>query len=211
MELEKLREIFKDGTVDPEVVHRIALKVVDVFGTGEKKVRFRSSSNAEDQLEFNGAGLYRSVGACVADDLDEDDDGPSRCDPDDQGEDGVAKSLKQVWASLWNFRAFEEREYFQIPHREVGMAVLVSEAFPDELANGVSFTGNPAVRGDRRFLVNSQIGDTTVVFTDPGVIAEKTVLEMVDGQVANIIRVNAPLSHDNASAYPEYRINTEDA
>jgi hypothetical protein len=175
--------------VDPELVRTIALKVVSVFGTGEKKVRFRSSSNAEDQLEFNGDGLYRSVGGCVADDLDEDDAGPSQCDPDDNGEDGVAKSLKQVWASLWNYRAYEKRKFFRIPHQEVHMAVLISEAFPDELVNGVAFTGNPDVIGDRKFLINAQFGDTPVVFTDPGVTAEKDVLVLEDGGVTEILRI----------------------
>ncbi len=191
VELARLRDIIEDGDVDAGVVRSIAVRIVSVFGTGTKKVRFRSSSNAEDQLEFNGAGLYRSVSGCAADDLDVGDGGPSRCDPSDPREDGVGRSLKAVWASLWNFRAYEERDFFQIPHGETAMAILVSEAFPDELANGVSFTGNPAVRGDRRFVVNAQVGDTPVVFTDPGVVAEKSVLEMAGGQVERIIRARA--------------------
>ncbi len=189
VELARLREIIEDGAVDPGVVRAIALKVVRVFGTAKRKVRFRSSSNAEDQLEFNGAGLYRSVSGCAADDLDSGDNGPSQCDPTDPREDGIARSLKAVWASLWNYRAFEEREFFRIPHADVHMAVLVSEAFPDELANGVAFTGNPDVVGDRNFLINVQLGDTPVVFTDPGVIAEKDILVFEDGVITNILRV----------------------
>src|SRR6185295_6835098 len=132
-----------------------------------------SSSNTEDVLDFNGAGLYSSTSVCLADEQDSDTKGPSLCDANDAKEHGVARGLRTVWASLWNFRGYEEREYYQIPHSHARMAVLVSEGFPDELANGVAFTGNPAVRGDRRFVINAQYGDTAVVFTDPGVVAEK--------------------------------------
>ncbi len=190
--LEALRQTLeKDGVVDPLLVKSLAQRVEDVFGTVKKAIRCRSSSNAEDLLEFNGAGLYSSTGACAADDLDDDRLGPSACDPGQEGERGLARGLKRVWASLWNFRAYEEREYYQIPHLNTKMAVLISEAFPDELANGVAFTGNPALRGDRRFLVNAQLGDNEVVFTNPGVVAEKDVLEMANGRVAKISRVRA--------------------
>ncbi|MBI4602973.1 MAG: hypothetical protein HY721_13530 [Planctomycetes bacterium] len=188
--LEDLRKLIeRDGVVDPELVASLARRVREVFGSVERPVRCRSSSNAEDLLEFNGAGLYSSTSACAADDLDVGTGGPSICDPQEEDERGLARGLKRVWASLWNFRAYEEREYYQIPHSKVRMAVLVSDAFPDELANGVAFTGNPAVRGDHRFLVNAQLGDVEVVFTDPKVVAEKDVLEMVDGRVAGIVRV----------------------
>ncbi|MBI4583270.1 MAG: hypothetical protein HY717_04525 [Planctomycetes bacterium] len=190
--LESWRDLIeKDGVVDPEVVKDIIFKILAVFGDPNKPVRCRSSSNAEDLLEFNGAGLYSSKGGCPADDLDADDLGPSRCDAAELDEDGVEEALKVVWASLWNFRAFEEREYFQVPHSKAKMAVLVSEAFPDELANGVAFTGNPTLRGDRRFVINAQAGDLSVVFTDPKVVAEKDILEMKDGQVTGIIRARA--------------------
>jgi len=71
------------------------------------------------------------------------------------------------------------------------MAVLSSEAFPDELSNGVAFTGNPSLKGDRRFLINAQVGDIEVVFPDPGVVPEKNVLELTDGKVTNILRVRS--------------------
>ncbi len=191
-DLERLREIIEDnGLVDEADVQLIARRVQEIYGRTDKKVRFRSSSNVEDLLEFNGAGLYTSTGGCAGDDLDGDSTGPSVCDAFDLKEDGVAKSLKRVWASLWNYRAFEEREYYQIPHVKTRMAVLSSEAFPDEAANGVAFTGNPSLKGDRRFLINAQLGDIEVVFPDPGVVPEKDVLELTDGKVTNILRVRA--------------------
>ena len=54
----------------------------------------------------------------------------------------MARALKVVWASLWNFRAYEERAFFGgAAGRSSTMGVLVSRAFTDELANGVAFTG----------------------------------------------------------------------
>ncbi len=192
-ELEKLRNLIRsdDSKVDPALVQTLALRVVTVFGSGNLRVRFRSSSNSEDLLEFNGAGLYNSTTVCAADDLDAGTAGPSRCDATEPEERGIARAMKLVYASLWNFRAFEERDYYSIPHSEVRMAITVSEAFPDELANGVSFTGNPTLAGDRRFLINAQVGDNEVVFPDPGVVAEKDILEVQNGQVTEIIRARA--------------------
>jgi hypothetical protein len=65
----------------------------------------------------------------------------SRAAPLDEG-------LKIVWASLWDFGAFEEREYYQIDHSDIAMGVLVSTQYEDEQANGVAFTGNPTVKDD---------------------------------------------------------------
>ena len=58
-----------------------------------QSLRYRSSTNNEDLPGFNGAGLYDS----------------KTQDPDETEEDGIDKSLKQVFASLWTFRAFTER------------------------------------------------------------------------------------------------------
>jgi hypothetical protein len=189
-ELERLREIIEDdGVVDRATVRSLAAKVATLFGSTTRTVRYRSSSNAEDLLEFNGAGLYRSTSVCAADDLDANDQGPSRCDATEDDERGAARGLKVVWASLWNFRAYEEREYYRIPHREVFMAVLVSEGFPDEISNGVAFTGNPDVVTDRRYLINAQVGDISVVLPEPGILPEKVLLGMNEGAVESILRV----------------------
>jgi hypothetical protein len=93
-----------------------------------------------------------------------------------------------VWASLWNYRAWEEREYYGIDHTAADMAILVTPAFPDELVNGVAFTGNPADPTSQALLVNSQVGDTSVVSPDPGVLPERVLLRVADGGVTDIVR-----------------------
>ncbi|HVR75042.1 MAG TPA: FG-GAP-like repeat-containing protein [Planctomycetota bacterium] len=181
-------KIEAEGSVPAELVERLARRVEEVFGSSDRRVRFRSSSNIEDGLEFNGAGLYESTSACPADDLDDDDAGPSRCDAASPAERGIAKALKRVWASLWNARACEERAYYGIDHSSAAMGVLVSIAYGTEKANGVAFTGNPAIPGNRDYTVTAQMGEASVVSPDPGTRAERSILEVLDGKVVRIIR-----------------------
>lgn len=187
--LDDLRERMRGkGRVSEELVSRLTVRMEEVFGSLAVMVRFRSSSNVEDALEFNGAGLYDSTGSCAADTIDQDTVGPSRCDPSRETERPVERAVKKVWASLWNFRAFEEREYYGIPQQSAAMAILVSRAFLDEAANGVAVTGNPSNPLDRRYLVTSQVGEFSVVSPEPGVVAARDVLEMAEGEVARIFR-----------------------
>lgn len=104
-----------------------------------RRLRFRSSTNVEDSGVFVGAGLYDSYSGCLADDLDDDEVGPSHCDPDQPNERGVFRALRRVFASFYNLNAVIERLRHGVDEEEVGMAVLVHYSFPDEIeaANGV--------------------------------------------------------------------------
>ena len=88
-----------------------------------KRPRFRSSSNAEDLAEFNGAGLYDSKTGIPGD-----------------SKKTVENAIKTVWASLWNDRAFSEREFFNSNQQTVYTGILVHESFPEEISNGVVVT-----------------------------------------------------------------------
>ncbi len=162
-------EIVEQGVVDPAVLELVRDRARATFGSDTIMLRFRSSSNAEDSLAFNGAGLYASASGCP---LDVDRDAPSSmCDPSDKGK-PVDRAIKKVWASLWGQPAFEEREYYQMDHLQVGMGMLINPRFSGEAANGVAFTGNPTDITDPRFTINVQLGETPVVDGTPGVVAE---------------------------------------
>ncbi len=180
-------EMVQRGKVDPALLNELRARIPAVFGDDESMVRFRSSSNAEDGLEFNGAGLYLSESGCALD-ADGSSGGASACDAD-KGRRPLDRALKLVWASLWGFGAFEEREFYQIDHRDVAMGVLVSTRYEDEKANGVAFTGNPTVPNDGRYTINAQLGEVDVVSPPPGTIAELDRLTVSDGEVVAIDRI----------------------
>jgi len=177
--------------VDPALVAALAGRIREVFGSTTARVRFRSSSNVEDALEFSGAGLYSSTTVCANDSQDDDRSGPSRCDASQEEERTIERGLLLVWASLYSDRGVAERDWYQIPQDTASMAILVSEAFPDERANGVAFTGNPQDSLDGRYLVNAQMGDEAVVGNDPLLIPERDYLTIQDGRVTKIERDRA--------------------
>ena len=190
--LESFRDhIEDDSRIDAGLVEVLALRAFEVFGENRARVRCRSSSNVEDILEFNGAGLYDSTSACAADDVDNDERGPSLCDATRDSERGFPRALRRVWGSLWNFRAYEERAYYGLPQEQAAMGIFVSRAYVDERANGVAFTGNPARAEDRRFLVTAQLGEESVVDPEPGVSVEKSLLEMSSEGLVELVRAEA--------------------
>jgi pyruvate,water dikinase len=188
--LDSLRSAMKDAPVSPSLLSAIGERIVSTFGSDKVMARFRSSSNAEDSLDFSGAGLYTSASGCLADDLDGDKEGPSHCDPSEADEKPVAKALAKVWGSLWNMEAFEERSFYSIDHSKAFMGVLVNPRTKDEQANIVAFSGNPTTPNDSRWLVNAQIGALDVVGAPPGVFPERDLLTIEGGKVVAIDRVS---------------------
>jgi phosphoenolpyruvate synthase/pyruvate phosphate dikinase len=83
----------------------------------------RSSTNAEDLPNFNGAGLYSTV-------------------PNVRDEEKLIEAIKIVWASIWNFEAYEARERAGIDHAKVYAAVLIQEGINADSA-GVLITTDP--------------------------------------------------------------------
>jgi hypothetical protein len=146
--------------VSPALLDELTTRLTAEFPA--TRMKFRSSTNAEDLEHFTGAGLYTSAAGAVGD--------PAR---------PLDVAIKTVWASMWNFRAFEERDYAGIDHEQVAMAVLVNPAYIDELANGVAITANifdPRPGAEDAFYVNAQAGDLSVVLPDPGITADQLLL-----------------------------------
>ncbi len=153
--LAAVRQTVLDAPVDPALLEVVERWIDDRFGT--QRVRLRSSSNAEDLTGFGGAGLYTSTSAELG--------SPER---------SVADALRTVWASLYNARAYDERELAGIDHRAVAMGVLVHEAFLSERANGVAISRDilDPIRSDIYYM-NAQIGEASVTNPAPGVITEE--------------------------------------
>jgi pyruvate,water dikinase len=162
--LDSLAYLVSHAPVDGAFAMKLDARVAEVFG--EAKVRLRSSTNAEDLPDFSGAGLYESKSAYAS------------------GEDAASERIGKVWASVWGFKAFEERRLWSIDHLAVRMGVAVNPAIDDEQANGVLITQNitnPSVVG---MYVNVQLGEVSVTNPEDGALPEVfSILPAPDGGV----------------------------
>lgn len=153
--LEQIRQLILTAPLDPQLSQMLTDLLRQYYGTA--RVRMRSSSNAEDLPGFNGAGLYSSTSASLVD-----SDYP------------VADALRQVWASLYSNRGYDERVLMNVDQLQVAMGVLIHPAFPEERANGVVISRNIAdiTRGDI-YTFNVQRGEAAVTNPAPGVTSDQ--------------------------------------
>lgn len=132
-------------------------------------IRCRSSTNNEDLEGFSGAGLYNS-----------------HTHRPDEGH--LSNTVRRVWASMWNERAWDEREFYRVDHLVAAMGVLCHPNQDDELANGVAVSKNiidPAWTG---YYVNAQLGESLVTNPDPNAIAEEFLIARLLGNTTYTIQ-----------------------
>ena len=186
--LTRLRRSIRDGEF-PDGLRGEIGDLQDEF-PDTTSIRCRSSTNNEDLPAFNGAGLYDSV----------------THNPD---EGHLEKSIKQVFASLWNLRAFEAREFHRVDHKAAAMGVLLHPNFSGEKANGVAASenvfitlGGPA----DAYYVNAQFGEELVTNPD-GHLPEELLLSKDADFTVSVVR-RSSLAEDGAAVLSDAHIAT---
>ena len=144
-------------------------------------LRFRSSTNVEDSVDFVGAGLYDSFSGCLGDAIDADDQGPCACDPNRRTERDIFQAIRQVYAGFYNDNAYLERLRRDLNEADVGMAVVVHHSFPDEieLANGVATVERKGTGANTYITLVSQQGAVSVTNPQDGSIPEEVAITIL--------------------------------
>ena len=119
--LVQLRQTIEAAEFDPKLKQVVLQKVAREYAG--KGLFVRSSSNSEDLPNFSGAGLYTTV-------------------PNVRGDEQLIDAIRKVWASLWNFEAYEARERAGVDHSKIFMAVLLQEGINSE-SSGVIISTDP--------------------------------------------------------------------
>lgn len=146
-QLEEFRRRIQNGKFDPKLRKAIITKW-KMYLRGQP-VYVRSSSNAEDTGKFSGAGLYTSV-ENVTD------------------EDKIIEAVKTVWASVWNFKAYEARERNFVDHEDTNMGVLIQVGVTMD-NGGVMITKDPFDKYNRGAVYISATWGHNIAVTSEGV------------------------------------------
>ena len=185
--LDEFRDKIRDGEL-PTWMFDALSDLQNSFPQGTS-IRCRSSTNNEDLPGFNGAGLYTSK-------------------TQHPHEGHIQKSIKQVYASLWNLRAFDERDFYRVDHFVTSMGVLCHPNYEDEKANGVGVSIDPLYNTENTFYLNTQVGE--LLITNPGsnTIPEEILLDQEAGAEIDFVLIQGSnlLPGDSVMLSEVYRL-----
>jgi len=164
--LAAMRERIRAGKVNDGLRAAIIRKVSAEYAG--KGLFVRSSSNVEDLPNFSGAGLYDTV-------------------PNVRDGEKLLEAVKTVWASLWNFEAYEARERAGVDHSLSYMAVLIQEGVNADSA-GVLITADPFDSDNRGAIYISAKRGLGIKVVEGRRIPEQVIYEPRGGAVRVLTR-----------------------
>ncbi|MFK7742340.1 MAG: PEP/pyruvate-binding domain-containing protein [Planctomycetota bacterium] len=192
--LKSFRKAIKKGAMPKSMMAALA-EVQAQFPDGAS-IRCRSSTNNEDLEGFSGAGLYDSF-----------------THRPDEGH--LGKSIRQVFASLWNFRAFEEREFYRIDHMQAAMGVVLHRNQKGEKVNGVAVAKDVLYQGQHEgmllYYVNSQSGEDLVTNPNEFSVPEELLLSPRNPGRDRIVQRSNRIAPEQQLLSPEHRQQLRDA
>ncbi|MBC8032452.1 MAG: PEP/pyruvate-binding domain-containing protein [Pyrinomonadaceae bacterium] len=175
--LVELRERVQQAKFDDALRAKILKRVAQQFAG--KGLFVRSSSNSEDLPKFSGAGLYNTV-------------------PNVRGDQQLIDAIKTVWASLWNFEAYEARERASVDHSKIFMAVLIQEGINSE-SSGVMITADPFDKDNKEAIYISAKRGLGIKVVEGKRVAEQIIFR----QRANAIQVLTRSDEDSLLTFDE--------
>ena len=193
-ELARIRKIIETMPLLPAFEKELTARMREAFGAdGTYAVFVRSDTNAEDLPEFTGAGLNLTV-------------------PNQVGYKDITQSLRDVWASPFEERAWNWRSRILRASSNVYPSVLLLRSVPSD-KSGVIATVNLET-GENDITVNVSEGVSAVV---DGGVAESLLLkpdgtvrllEQARGTYRKVLRPeggfnNAPVSGSDAVLTPD--------
>ena len=155
-----------------------------------EKIKVRSSANAEDIPNFDGAGLHdsfaadtdkrdRPIGSCLIEEDDDEEGGEVKRKVKPKS---VGCAVKGVYASLWNKRAIEERFFARIDQTDIAMGLAIVPAYDLEseiAANTVVVTRVLNTDDVFGYSLSVQQGNNLVTNPDPGTHSEVTIAAFI--------------------------------
>lgn len=176
-QLSELRNAIEEGAMPAWMMEELA-NLQQSFPAGTS-IRCRSSTNNEDLPGFSGAGLY-----------------DSKTHHPNEGH--LSKTVKEIFASLWNLRAFEEREFYRVNHLITSMGVLCHPNFEDEKVNGVGVSADPIYNTENTFYFNSQLGEELITNPESTYPEEMLVKRYPEGEDdISVIQYSSLVSSDS--------------
>jgi hypothetical protein len=188
----EVQQLFYVAEMPPGTEDTVRARLGEVL-PGVNKIKVRSSANAEDIPNFDGAGLYTSFSAT----LSKQDNPDGSCKVVEDGAEGVetkiemspkslACALKGVFASIWNKRAVEERSYARLDHAtaKMGIAIVPKYDLESEIAaNTVVVTRVINSDGLYGYTFSAQAGNNLVTNPEPGTLSEATIAAFLEPNI----------------------------